>query len=264
MSNQLSAFLGVFRYEFLMQVRRRALWITFTVVFLLFSLFFVASDILKDVPAFLAQTSLVTVIVFWTLYINTYLPICVGVLLADRLPRDHRIKVDELLTTTSVGLNVRLLGKYLGAMTATLMPMVLFYIIGAVYITVLSQNIMTIPIAVVTFLAIVIPGMLFISAFSIACPAVIKVPIYQFLFIGYWLWGNIFWFRPEIPTLGRTIIAPIGIFMAFGLFGHAGFDTRGLHITPALGLASIAVLVGTALLVMLALTRYLQWQQARQ
>ena len=264
MVNQVSVLMGAIQYEFKMQIRRRALWITFIIVFGLFALFFATSSFLKEMPSFLAHNTLITTLVFWTFYVNTYMPICVGVLLADRLPRDRKLKVDELLGTFPARFDARLIGKYLGSMLATLTPMFLFYVLGLFYITVVSANILALPLGLVTFLVIVIPGMLFISAFSIACPAIMSVPVYQFLFIGYWLWGNIFWFRTEIPTLGRTILSPIGIYMAFGIFGGGGFDTKGIHATFLDGVASMVVQIGIALLVLFALVRYLRWRQEHQ
>ncbi|QBD78729.1 hypothetical protein EPA93_23190 [Ktedonosporobacter rubrisoli] len=263
MANRYASFLGSFRYEFLMQIRRRALWITFSIVFTLFGLFFAMSDFLKDIPTFLTHNSLTTVLVFWSFYINTYMPICVGILLADRLPRDRKHNIDELLMTLPASLEARLLGKYLGSMFATLTPLFLFYISGVCYILCISGNPLTFLLGMLTFLLIIMPGSIFISSFSLDCPAFMKVPAYQFLFIGYWVWGNIFWFRSELFTLGRTLISPIGIYITFGIFGGAGFDTKGIHATFWQGIASILILLGIALLVIVALTRYLKWQKTR-
>jgi len=110
---------------------------------------------------------------------------------------------------------------------------------------------------------IVLPGMLFIAAFSLACPAVIWVPLYQFLFFGYWFWGNLLSPNTGLPTLSGTILTPIGGFISRGLFGvsSVGFAKEGTQVE---GIASLLALLGIAVLVLVVLERLLSWYQARQ
>ena len=206
----------------------------------------------------------------WALNITTYLPICVGALLADRFVRDRRIKVDELLMTTPASVDVRLFGKYVGSMLATAIPMFLIYAGFMVYIFTLTHNLLVIPLALVAFITVALPGILFASAFSIAMPALIWVPLYQFLFICYWLW-NTLWFHKDIPNLGRTILAPTGLYIAFGLYNVGAYqDTKGphgdpgIHSSPLLAVESALLLLLLAVLVLFALTWYVKWQRARQ
>jgi ABC-2 type transport system permease protein len=113
---------------------------------------------------------------------------------------------------------------------------------------------------------VALPGILFVAAFSIAVPAILWVPLYQFLFIGYWYWQTL-WFHAELPNLGRTLLAPIGVYALGGIYGYLDSDPRHppqLSPTPAEGVASIVLLVGTAALVLVVLERYLIWRQARQ
>jgi len=120
--NQLWVLIGAFSYEFRMQIRRRAVSITLILIALLMSL------LLGQAPEFhkslvsLNNYPLLTVITVWTNIINAVLPIGVGVLLADRLPRDRRTRMDELFAALPGALSVRLIGKYLGSMFATLTP----------------------------------------------------------------------------------------------------------------------------------------------
>jgi hypothetical protein len=121
-----------------------------------------------------------------------------------------------------------------------------------------------IPYALLTFATIVLPGILFISAFSIACPAILWVPLYQFLFVGYWFWGNLFPPRFGIPTLSTTILTPIGGYMSIGLFG-AGQDLLLIQQATFLeGIESILLLLSISAFVMYVLWSFLKWQQARQ
>ena len=271
MTAQFSALLGTLRYEFRMQIQRRAVWITFIIItVLIFAEYNQGSDRLDiTIPFALAHHPLLSVIADWTFNVNSFLPICIGALLADRLPRDRRTKVDELFTTIPAPLYTRLIGKYLGSMLATIIPMFLVYTGGITYILSLTHNVLVIPLALETFAVIVLPGILFISAFSIACPAVLWVPLYQFLFIGYWLW-NTLWFHKELINIGRTILAPTGLYIAFGFYGIGAYDTTGphgdpgVHSSPLLAVESMLLMIGIAVLVLFVLERFLKFQQSRQ
>ena len=259
--NQFPVFLGALSYEFRMQIRRRAVWITLILLALLVGVTLSRGRI-YDLLTNLRDYPLQTVIVTWTAMVNTILPAGVGVLLADRLPRDRKTKVDELFTSMPGALSVRLTGKYLGSTFATLVPMLTFYCIGIGVILYQTQNIQVIPLALATFAAVILPGILFIGAFSIACPAILWVPLYQFLYVGYWLWGN--WLSPRfgIPTLSGTILTPSGAYISAGFFGED--PLHGLQATALQGVESMLLLLSIAAFVMVVLWSYLKWQQARQ
>lgn len=258
----LSVLSGAFTYEFRMQVRRRAVWIAITLIALgLLGLGSRTPD-MQNTLSHLSRFPLLTVLVTWTNAISLLLPIGVGVMLADRLPRDRRYKVDELFTSMHGALSARLVGKYLGATLATILPMLIFYLIGVGFITYQTHNILAIPLSLETFVVILLPGLLFISAFSLACPALIWVPLYQFLFVGYWFWGNIFPPGKGIPTLSYTILTPIGGFISDGFYRAGIFD--GYHATPMQAIESVVALLSITVLVMIALWGYLRWEQGRE
>ena len=260
--HQFSVLLGSFSYEFRMQIRRRSVWITLILIALLILLSLSRSNGAFSLLYHLHDYSLQTVIVTWTSIVNAILPVGVGVLLADRLPRDRKTKVDELFTSMPAALSVRLVGKYLGSTLATLAPMFAFYALGVGVILYQTQNVQVIPLALEVFAVVALPGILFISAFSIACPALLWVPLYQFLFVGYWFWGN--WLSPStgIPTLSRTILTPSGGFISAGFFGDD--PVHGFSATALQGAESMLLLLGIAAFVMFVLWSYLKWQQARQ
>lgn len=258
--NQFAVFLGVTRYEFRMQIRRKAVWIPFVCV----SILLVArggGGIFRDLLDNQYHLSLLQLVATWTNSVNTLFPIIVGILLADRFARDRKTKVDEIFATTAAALNTRLAGKYVGSVFATIIPFFLFYCVGIAAILFKTQNLVTIPYALIAFAAIVLPGMLFVGAFSIACPSIMWVPLYQFLFVGYWFWGNLLNPAFGIPTLSATILTPSGGFISSGLFG----DPFARHGATALqGIESIILLLAISLLVMIVLWGLLKWQQARQ
>jgi ABC-2 type transport system permease protein len=259
MMNQLASLAGVFAYEFRMQIRRSALWITM----LLFTAFYVLSHIVNILyvnptsPADVLRSTAIDRVLVWAGLINLLLPIAVGILIADRLPRDRRTKMEELLTSTPSALGTRIAGKYLGSTLATILPVLLFYFAGVVVIIYHTGDVGVIPLAVIACLATVLPGLLFVTAFSLACPAVLWVPLYQFLFIGYWFWGNNH--LRGIPSLSYTILTPNGSYIRAGLFGLQG----SVQATPLEGWASLLLILTLALLILIALWQFLRWQQTR-
>lgn len=256
--NQLPTLFGVINYEFRMQFRRRALWITFLCIALLFLI----RGGFHTFVVFEPNEPLLPLVAAWARSLNFLLPIAAGVLLADRLARDRRTRVDELFTSMPGALSIRLAGKYVGCTLATLLPIFLFYSIGVGSILFHTHNVMTIPDALEAFAAISLPGILFVSAFSIACPFLLWVPLYQFLFVGYWFWGNILGPRFGIPTLSSTILTPVGGYMASGFFG----DNQQLIQNAAVmqGVESLLLLLGISLLVMVVLWQLMKWEQVRQ
>lgn len=258
---KLAVFTGAFIYEFRMQIRRPILWIIqFLAVLLVVGLF-------SRIPGFLGSilnvhnTPILVSVVTWTNLINYVLPIAAGILIADRLPRDRRTKTQELLTSTPGSLTGRLFGKYLGSTLATWLPICLLYCLGIGVILLETGNLLVLPLALETFAAIVVPCMLFVGACSTAIPAVIWVPLYQFLFLGYWLWGNLYGPK-SIPTISSSLLTPAGGYMSEGFFGLTLFHAD--HATAFQGVESLLLLLSLTLLIMLALSSYLSWRQTQQ
>ncbi len=112
------------------------------------------------------------------------------------------------------------------------------------------------------FLAITLPAYLFVGAFSLACPSVLPVRVYQILFVGYWFWGN--FLNPEfIPTLAGTLLTPSGEFAAGGFFSASMVSGMVSSHTPLEAVLSIAALLACAGAALIALERYLAWQATR-
>src|SRR5579864_5914097 len=247
-------FMAALGYEFRMQIHRRSVWITFIALGLFFIVFHQPWYRPITTPA-------ADAIVYWTGEVQSFLAIAVGILLADRLPRDRRTKIDEVLNTLPGSFGARISGKYLGSTLATLIPMFAVYSVGVGYILFRWHDIQALPIALTTFATIVLPGILFIGAFSIACTSFLWVPLYQFLFVGYWFWGNLL---PNfgIPTLSETILTPVGGYMCTGFFnpeGREGVCSPGIQgATPLQGVESTLLLLSLAVLVLLALSIFLK------
>ncbi|HXR66764.1 MAG TPA: hypothetical protein VN729_12605 [Ktedonobacteraceae bacterium] len=268
MSFSLSTLLGVARYEFRMQVKRPGIWITFAVV--TFYIIFIAmggpGEVSKDIKENIAHLPLLIYMADFTYSVNQYLPIFFGCLLADRLVRDRRLKTEEIMNTTGASVGTRLLGKYFGNLCATIVPMLAVYAIVLCYIVYVAQNLMAIPMFLLTFVTIALPGLLFVTAFSLACPLFMPVSLYMFLYVGYWVWGNMFLKQQQefsVPSLSRTILTPSGTFIVNGLFNQ-GHKSTLVTATPLQAVESICLLLCITMLVLVGLWRFLKWQQARR
>lgn len=261
--NSLKMTWGGLRYEFLMQIRRPALWLTF-----LGFAFLVGRSILSELdnPRFLAMpTSALQLAAALALLTNWLAPLGVGIFLADRLPRDRRTRVEELLNTLPSTLKSRVLSKYLGATLATLVPALLLYMLVLVLSAWRTGNWTLLPLGLFCYAVVVLPGMFFVASFSVACPVVIWTPLYQFLFFGYWFWGNLFSPHSGLPTLNGTILTPMGSVIDASFFGARAFGSVGPGPIPVLeGFASLAALLGLAVLVLIALYQFMRWEQVWQ
>jgi hypothetical protein len=254
------ALFGATRYEFRMQFRRKSVWIATLMTSL------IVFTGLRNPWNFPDNTALSVVVAQWAVVCNAFAPVVFGVLLADRLPRDRRLHLPELLDALPAPSGSRLAGKYFGSALATALPIFLIYISGIAYILVDRHDPLVIPLGLAAFLAINVPGLLFVAAFSIVMPAILWVPLYQFLFVGYWFWGNLLSPTYGIPTISTTWLTPIGSFAAAGFFGHADeITTINGNISSAWqGAGSIALLLASAALALYIAQRYLTWQRARQ
>ncbi len=245
---------AVARYEFRMQIRRPAVWLVLGALGLYMLRLLIDSLQLgvtsgNETPA-------------WAWLLQVLFPIGVGVLLADRFPRDRRTGVGELLNTAPPGETTRLVGKYLGATAATIGPMFLVYTAGVLWIaTHYPDPGAALVSAVPAFALINLPGLLFVAAYSVCCPIVMPVPLYQFLYVGYWFWGNLM--PPSImPTLRDTWLAPIGMVAQQGIYRVV--ESPGTPPwQPLDAVISIALLLGLAAAALAAGAIALRWQRAR-
>ncbi len=260
---------GALRYEFWMQLTRRSVWVVLALVASLALAIWAAiagsalhAHYSPELHAWIPPSQS-DAILGWAQFVTMLLPLGVGLVLADRLARDRQTNVSEVLDTLPGSLGARLLGKYLGTTLATLVPVLLIYAAVIAYILTQTPAPQGIPLAAGAFAAVVLPGILFVAGFSIAVPAVIKVPVYQFLFVGYWFWANLMPPRIGLPSPVGTMLNATGPWALEGLFSFTWAFLR-LHPTPAQAYASIALLIGLGCAALAAGWLYLRWQQARR
>jgi hypothetical protein len=267
--NRRSVLLGALRYEFGMQLRRRSVW----VVLALFA------ALLLPLWALWAQQDLyghfsretqtwippdpADAVLTWAMFVTWLLPVGVGLVLADRLARDRTTHVGEVLDTVPGSLGARLAGKYLGSTLATLVPVALLYAAVIVFVLTQTPSQRIIPLAARVFAAVVLPGCLFAAGFAVAVPVVLRVPVYQFLFIGYWFWANLMTPKIGFPSPVATMLNATGPWALEGFFGYQWLFLR-LHPTAAQAYTSVALLVGLGFAAIAGAWAYLRCQQAHR
>ncbi len=261
----MSRFLGIVRYEYRMAIGRWGVWLGFALASLLSLVPLMLGEWADPLRSRLAQHLGIDVAIWWfagglALKLTDFMAVVAGIALADRLRRDWQIGVSDLLWPTSLSRPTYVLGKYAGAMLAVLTPVVAAWLVSVVLLVARGVPIAFVGPASLAFLAIVVPAYVFLGAFSLACPAVLPVRVYQVLFTGYWFWGN--FVNPSLlPTLAGTWLTPSGNIMAAVFFGGGSGIGGAYSAVDASG--SLVVILGGAALALVALERYLGWQERR-
>ena len=258
----MSAFRGIVRYEFRMQIRRKALWVALFVPYVVFTL----PDLIGGSRARVGDAF---ALFYYAIPLQIFAPIVAGFFLSDRLYRDHQLFTDDWISVSSASKRAYVWGKYLGVVTATLavaflywtLLIVLEYAFGAV-------SVATVGYTVLAFFLVVTPSYLFIGAYCIAVPSVMSLRLFQILFSCYWLWVH----QQRVPSLAGTPLDPSGLFalqiLRSGL-GDVSQDGGSLHgpfgwtfaVTPAMALLNVGLLLSLAAAALIILERYLVWKQ---
>jgi hypothetical protein len=232
------------RYEYLMQVRRPAVWL---VVLALIALR-CSAPMPVNIGSITDHAALVS---DWAGNFMQLGPIGVGAVLADRIRREARLDLNDLLASTPTGIGPRLWGKAIGAGAATITPFALGWAALLGYLTA-RHGAGVIPVGIEVFAAVILPGLIFVSAFSLTVPLLIGAPLFRLGLVGYWFWGNMVGPDYGIPTPAGTPFEAIGEYPTVAWFHGFMFDARerGWNATGADAVISIAFLLLTALAVL--------------
>ena len=249
----MNRFLGIVSYEYRMSIRRWGVWLAFGICTLpvVVSLLSPSSEVANEI----ASGALWSTAGSFAWVLNLFVPVVAGISISDRLVRDRRLGVRELLVSTPLKPLGYILGKYTGAVLAALTPVFGFLLALSAIIGIIVGHLDFIPIVMVSFLAINVPAILFVGAFSLALPIVLPLRVYQVLFTGYWYWGN--YLNPAaFPSISNTILNACGKYMTAAFFSpDLGFSLEATHLTAIL---NVAVLMACAAAVLVALYYYLQ------
>lgn len=258
----MSQFFGVLRHEFNMSLRRPGLWIAFGLLFIFYTLT-VMYPVPDEESIPIIQSQIWQFAGQMTFTFNLFLPVAVGILSADRLQRDVRQGIRELQESTPLSLAIYILGKYFGVLLASLTPVLIWlWVVTGLFISFGNAPLSILYTMTLAFFAIMVPAFAFVTAFSLACPLVMPLRVYQILFTGYWFWGN--YINPEMfPTLNGTLLTASGLFALQGYFlGFMG-STEELTYTANEATLNLLVLGISIAAVLFALNQYLQWQARR-
>src|SRR5947209_6269502 len=131
------------------------------------------------------------IVVAQTYYLNTFAPVGIGVALADRFVRDRTLGVQEVLDAVPVGVATRVWGRFAGLVTGAAVPVLAVWLAEAARIAVLRHDPGALGLAVATFAAGSLPGLVLVCALSLIGPALVGVALFRVLFVVYWFWGNL-------------------------------------------------------------------------
>lgn len=259
----MSQFFGLIRHEFGMSIRRPGLWIAFSLLFIFYGIMWF-TDAPGDELEIITDANLWQYAGRFLLTFNLFLPLVGGILAADRMQRDFRLGVRELQNGAPFRRSTYILGKYFGVLVSLLLPVFLWMVGFSVALIATGKAPLGILYALpVAFLAMAVPAFAFVTAFSLACPLIMPLRVYQILFTGYWFWGN--FLNPQaFPSISETYLEAGGKHVYQGFFG--GFpDVMNMpsqynSLDATLNLLVLALCVITVLFV---LVRYLNWQARR-
>jgi hypothetical protein len=196
---------------------------------------------------------------------NIFMPLLAGILAADRMQRDLRLGVRELQRSAPFSLSGYIAAKYLGVLASVLAPILLWSLGAGLLVIFRGQA----PVEILwplllAFLSIAVPSHAFVVAFSLACPLVMPLRVYQVLFTGYWFWGNLL--SPKaFPTISHTLLNAVGQYPLQGFFGMYmdSTDTAATGFTAPQAILNLLVLALCIATVLFVLDRYLRWQAHR-
>lgn len=254
-------FSGILRHEISMSLRRKGLWIAYGLLFVFHTVLLFSPPPIGEMVKgeVIARREVWQVAGRFLLACNVFFPVVAGILSADRVRRDFRLGLRELQDSTPLSRPVYVLAKYLGSLASSLFPLFLWVMGIAAFMAIIGRAHASMLYAVpVAFLAITVPAFAFVVAFSLACPMVMPLSIYQILFTGYWFWAN--FIPPQLfPTLNGTLLTPSGMFVQQGFFGGQVSQalTGAVQHTPADAAANLAVLGLCSAAVLFLLDRYL-------
>ena len=258
----MSRFFGILRHEFNMTLRRPGMWIAYGLVFIFYSV-----TIMYPVPE--EKVVVLTDKQIWqyagqmAFTFNLFSPVIVGILSADRLLRDFHQSIRELQESTPLRLTTYILGKYCGVLAASLAPVLIWiWLISGLFIAFGNAPVTFLYTITLAFFAIMAPAFAFVIAFSLACPLIMPLRVYQILFTGYWFWGN--YISPEFfPTLNGTLLTVSGMYAYQGYFLGFINANEPLKYSSSDATLNLIVLGLSITAVMVVLNYYLQWKSRR-
>lgn len=251
----MNSLLSVARYEFRMAASRRAMWFITALLIVFLVLATQPVDTSGDASQWLPTSA-----GFFAFSMNIFIPVIAGVMSADRAIRDTSLHTRELLRSTSLPNATYVAGKYLGVVASLLlMQTIIVIIVSVAYILRFGIPVELLFKSLSAAVLINYPAILFVTAFSLLCPLIMPVRVYQILFTGYWYWGN--FVSPDFfPSISDTLLNAAGRFALYAFFASEAMPGT----EPGFALLNIAVVLGCALLALLAMWQLLELRSRKE
>ncbi len=260
----MARFWGLAHYEYRMSIQRWGIWVILGLLFAFYSINAITVDVKPGAqPWDISDLEIWQTAGLLAFSLNLFTPLVAGIALADRMQRDLRLGVDELLASTALTRWNYILGKYVGGLLSVLTPMCVLMILMGLLTVLTGAPLAFFGRLLLGFLAINVPAFAFVTIFSLGFPLIMPVRVYQVLFTGYWFWGN--YLNPAVfPTLSHTLLSPSGRYAMETFFGtHFGAAPGYVAPTTLDAVLNLVVLAGCVLAGMLLLDRYLAWRAGR-
>jgi ABC-type Na+ efflux pump permease subunit len=178
------------------------------------------------------------------------LPMIFGIVLADRLVRDRKLRVAEVLDSTPANPSARFVGKYLGACTATAVPVALLYLLVGLGFMVWRGEPAALWWGLATFTVVVLPLLLLAGSLSFLGPQLMPTPLFRVLIVAFFFWAGVTEVESEFPSFAGTVFSltmdyPLGVFFGSpnATTGPAGVALDFLRPRPTTATAVLAVAV---------------------
>jgi ABC-type transport system involved in multi-copper enzyme maturation permease subunit len=255
-----SQFFGVTRHEFNMSIRRPGFWVAYILIGLFY---FVSTPLTSSIDSIVHPNQIWPMAGHIVFMFNIILPLLAGILAADRMQRDFHNGVRELQRSTPLSIPMYVLAKYLGVLASVLMPMFLSVAFTGIALVIkgLAPLSFLWPL-LLAFFSITVPSHAFVVAFSLACPLVMPLRVYQVLFTGYWFWGNLI--SPlAFPTISETVLNAVGQYPLQAFFGMYNDSANKVAegYTPPEAVLNLIVLMVCITSALFVLSSYLRWQE---
>ena len=240
----MTAFAATTSYELRMQLRKPAIWIATVIPFGLYAVLAMMGT--QNLERLTQETNPKTWMVETLGSFTPLLAMVFGFVLADRLVRDRKLGVAPLLDVTPSNRTTRLLGKYLGACTATAVPVALVYLIIGVVFAIWRERPAAVLWALATFAVVVLPLLLLLGALAFLGPQLMPTALFRALIVGIWFWAGATEVESQFPSLAATVLSLTMDYPQHVFFGSR--DAAGPFEGVALNFLRPQPTVGTALL----------------